>query len=1051
MSHRHPVYNFHTGFWASLLISLVIIIQSGLFLMGAYSLGSAQTQFVNISKPTEGQQFASNDSITLEAITQQGIFTPALFTVTNLDTTNKFEITGQSSDLTTWTGVFNPLGASGLHEVTVVVTDPSGNQQSAGPVQFQVGQQALTVDISEPTDATTITGPVNFIANTNIAADGVVFDLVSPDGQTSNFDATPDANKKVWTHNFDPTGLNNGDYTLVANATLQTQRVQSSTVSLIINNQVTQATVNILNPANNSTVQDSIVLRARVSETAESVSFQFTGSDGQTFGANAQVENANDWAVPAFDTTQMPNGTYSLIATAIVGGQAVISQNFGITVENAILPTVPPSITTTALTEGVQDVPYSFALIATGGTPPISWAITQGALPSGLTLNGTTGAIIGTPAESGSFSFTVKATDTAGLSSQEKTFTLVINTPPLDGTTSPDQQGTTPPDGGDTTTPTEDTTVQPTEQPNLLITDPQANDVLAGTNLFIVMKSNVPINQPSFLMTDQTGSNVIPTTSKPFLPINNDGSRIWHFLLDSTKFDNGPYTLRANATTKEDNSTVAALPVQVSINNPTAEDQVTTTSGRITAPKPGQGLSGNVLLRAEVQGDAQSLVFKVTSVDGKTQTIAGLFNSSRNAWEAVWNSSGAPAGTVTARAELTTADGQLIQLPRVDFTLIAQTVSLEEEPPPPPPEPELREIVEPEVVDTITRTGPAADLPVECTSRNITTRQECDDYLASRRILVLDEAEQEKARTDLPEFLTRHVVVGEGRAVARDVAPRVQRQAEKQVEDPLSEIIPVDKRKVRDVVVQVKTSTEPPESIKPFVEQTVPAVLIFDKDGDGLSDEGEERYGTDPNNPDSDGDGFDDGTEVKNGFNPLGSGRLTRQVAPVDQALLNNRPLDQPKFAGRIEEESIKVNEAVTSEEPQPDPSVKPLRLSGLAEPNSFVTLYIYSSLPIVVTVQADQSGNWQYELTHPLVDGRHDVYATVTNDTGKIVKKSKPFSFFVQEAQAMSEDEFLMASISVTDTSSTFLAYYLGGGLVIIMIGGGFFFYYIRQKKTFG
>lgn len=48
-----------------------------------------------------------------------------------------------------------------------------------------------------------------------------------------------------------------------------------------------------------------------------------------------------------------------------------------------------------------------------------------------------------------------------------------------------------------------------------------------------------------------------------------------------------------------------------------------------------------------------------------------------------------------------------------------------------------------------------------------------------------------------------------------------------------------------------------------------------DTDGDQLFDK-EERdvYGSDPLNPDSDGDGFIDGTEVRNGFNPVGSGRL---------------------------------------------------------------------------------------------------------------------------------------------------------------------------------
>ena len=51
--------------------------------------------------------------------------------------------------------------------------------------------------------------------------------------------------------------------------------------------------------------------------------------------------------------------------------------------------------------------------------------------------------------------------------------------------------------------------------------------------------------------------------------------------------------------------------------------------------------------------------------------------------------------------------------------------------------------------------------------------------------------------------------------------------------------------------------------------------LKADTDGDGLSDRDEVMvWHTDPLNPDTDGDGYKDGDEVKNGFNPLGSGKL---------------------------------------------------------------------------------------------------------------------------------------------------------------------------------
>lgn len=44
--------------------------------------------------------------------------------------------------------------------------------------------------------------------------------------------------------------------------------------------------------------------------------------------------------------------------------------------------------------------------------------------------------------------------------------------------------------------------------------------------------------------------------------------------------------------------------------------------------------------------------------------------------------------------------------------------------------------------------------------------------------------------------------------------------------------------------------------------------IFLDSDQDGLSDEEEKIYGTDPQNSDTDGDGYSDGAEVKTGYDP---------------------------------------------------------------------------------------------------------------------------------------------------------------------------------------
>ena len=56
---------------------------------------------------------------------------------------------------------------------------------------------------------------------------------------------------------------------------------------------------------------------------------------------------------------------------------------------------------------------------------------------------------------------------------------------------------------------------------------------------------------------------------------------------------------------------------------------------------------------------------------------------------------------------------------------------------------------------------------------------------------------------------------------------------------------------------------------------TSPPATPVDSDGDGLTDEQEiNTYRTDPQKADTDGDTYPDAEEIKNGYNPLGEGRL---------------------------------------------------------------------------------------------------------------------------------------------------------------------------------
>ena len=72
----------------------------------------------------------------------------------------------------------------------------------------------------------------------------------------------------------------------------------------------------------------------------------------------------------------------------------------------------PPGIATTSLPNGRVGTLYSQTLTATGDGP-IFWSVESGNLPDGLAL-AVNGEITGTPTASGTFDFTVKATNLTG-------------------------------------------------------------------------------------------------------------------------------------------------------------------------------------------------------------------------------------------------------------------------------------------------------------------------------------------------------------------------------------------------------------------------------------------------------------------------------------------------------------------------------------------------------------------------------------------------------------------------------------------------------------
>ncbi|MFN0170597.1 MAG: putative Ig domain-containing protein [Bryobacteraceae bacterium] len=127
---------------------------------------------------------------------------------------------------------------------------------------------------------------------------------------------------------------------------------------------------------------------------------------------------AFDFTVRIADSTPPAATTTARAAESGANRPAAIAGPFPFRL--AVIP--PPVEITTAspLPAAGVGVPYSIVLVATGSQTGIVFAIVSGALPPGLSLNSSTGAISGTATLAGTYEFTVQARDNSGPSSLER-------------------------------------------------------------------------------------------------------------------------------------------------------------------------------------------------------------------------------------------------------------------------------------------------------------------------------------------------------------------------------------------------------------------------------------------------------------------------------------------------------------------------------------------------------------------------------------------------------------------------------------------------------
>jgi len=123
--------------------------------------------------------------------------------------------------------------------------------------------------------------------------------------------------------------------------------------------------------------------------------------------------------------TPTAGGTYNFSIGVQDRYSATGSQAYSLTVS-------APSITLSPgfLSNGTVGVTYNSSFSASGGTAPYSYSITSGSLPTGLSLNNSTGTLSGTPTAGGAFNLTITAADTNGATGSQ-TYSLTVSAPSI--------------------------------------------------------------------------------------------------------------------------------------------------------------------------------------------------------------------------------------------------------------------------------------------------------------------------------------------------------------------------------------------------------------------------------------------------------------------------------------------------------------------------------------------------------------------------------------------------------------------------------------------
>jgi hypothetical protein len=298
--------------------------------------------------------------------------------------------------------------AAGTSTVTITVTD------STNPTHLSVSKNLSLVILPSLSITTTslTTGVVGTAYNATVAATG---------------GTTPYS----WSATGLPAGLNINTTTGAISGTPTT--AGTSTVAVTVTDSTSPThltatknlTIVVLNPL---TITTASPLPGGTVNAAYNATVNATGGTAPyTWSASGLppglTMNPSTGAISGTATAATTNTVVVTVTDSTAPSPLSTTKNLSLTISGQL------TITTSSLPSGVVGTAYSATVAAAGGTTPYTWAATG--LPSGLSINTSTGAISGTPTAAGTSTVALTVTDSTNPThlTASANLSLVIVTP----------------------------------------------------------------------------------------------------------------------------------------------------------------------------------------------------------------------------------------------------------------------------------------------------------------------------------------------------------------------------------------------------------------------------------------------------------------------------------------------------------------------------------------------------------------------------------------------------------------------------------------------